>query len=119
MERAGDMGTPPAREEHDGKDRFTEKVEEKESRKLRARRKGKHEVWFGLGMFGLIGWAVAIPTILGIVIGIWIDSRWPGRFSWTLMFLVFGVIIGCLNAWFWVSREREEIEKEQRDEEET
>jgi ATP synthase protein I len=77
----------------------------KESRKIRGQREKDRGVWFGLGMFGLVGWSVAIPTLIGLGVGIWIDSRWPGRHSWTLMGLVIGVVLGCLNAWFWVKRE--------------
>jgi ATP synthase protein I len=77
----------------------------KENRKIRGRREKDRGVWYGLGMFGLVGWAVAIPTLLGLGVGIWIDSRWPGRHSWTLMGLVIGVVLGCLNAWFWVKQE--------------
>lgn len=77
----------------------------RESRKIMGRREKDRGVWFGLGMFGLVGWSVAIPTLIGLGLGIWIDSRWPGRHSWTLMGLVIGVILGCLNAWFWVKRE--------------
>ena len=42
-------------------------------------------------MFGLVGWTVAVPALIGVAIGLWIDSTWPSRFSWTLMLLVFGV----------------------------
>ncbi|MDY0041556.1 MAG: AtpZ/AtpI family protein [Desulforhabdus sp.] len=80
-------------------------VGEREERKIRARRERDRSVWFGLGMFGLVGWSVAIPTLLGIVLGVWIDTRFSSRFSWTLMGLAAGVILGCLNAWFWVKRE--------------
>lgn len=80
-------------------------VREKEHRKLKARRDQNRGVWFGLGMFGLVGWAVAIPTLIGIAMGIWIDATWPGPYSWTLMLLFIGVVVGCLNAWYWVKRE--------------
>jgi ATP synthase protein I len=56
-------------------------------------------------MFGLVGWSVAIPTVIGIGLGVWIDTKWPSRYSWTLMFLIIGVLVGCLNAWYWVKRE--------------
>jgi ATP synthase protein I len=56
-------------------------------------------------MFGLVGWSVAIPTLLGIALGLWLDARWPGRVSRTLTFLIIGVILGCLNAWYWVKQE--------------
>ncbi len=81
------------------------KIGAKEARKLRARQEQDRGVWFGLGMFGLVGWSVAIPTLIGIAVGIWIDRTWPSRYSWTLMMLFVGVVLGCLNAWFWVKRE--------------
>jgi ATP synthase protein I len=81
------------------------KIGAKESRKLRAQREQDRGVWFGLGMFGLVGWSVAIPTLIFIALGVWIDNTWPSRYSWTLMMLFVGVVLGCLNAWFWVKRE--------------
>ncbi|MFW6162848.1 MAG: AtpZ/AtpI family protein [Planctomycetota bacterium] len=93
-------------------------VGEKERRKMQARREKHRTVWFGLGMFGLVGWSVAIPTLIGIAVGIWLDATYPGRYSWTLMLLVLGVGLGCLNAWLWLSRERREIERPEREREE-
>jgi ATP synthase protein I len=84
---------------------LVEHVAGKEARKLRARREKERSIMFGLGMFGLVGWSVAIPTLIGIAVGIWIDRTYPGPYSWTLMFLVIGVALGCLNAWYWVKRE--------------
>jgi len=95
-------------------DAFRRGVEKRQERKLRARRQGDRGVWFGFGMFGLVGWAVTIPALLCIALGVWIDSRWPGGYSWTLMLLLVGVGLGCLNAWYWVSRERREIEEQLR-----
>jgi ATP synthase protein I len=86
-------------------DGFIETVGTKENRKIRARQEEDRGVWFGLGMFGLVGWAVAIPALIGIAVGIWIDKRWPSPYSWTLMLLIIGVMVGCLNAWYWVRRE--------------
>ncbi|HRQ40484.1 MAG TPA: AtpZ/AtpI family protein [Chloroflexota bacterium] len=88
------------------------RIARKEQRKLWARRHQKERVWFGLGMFGIVGWSVAIPTLLGLALGLYIDANWPSRFSWTLMLLVGGVLLGCWNAWHWVSQEQARIEKE-------
>ncbi|MDL1968645.1 MAG: AtpZ/AtpI family protein [Deltaproteobacteria bacterium] len=90
-------------------EKVSETVGAKEARKIRARREKDHGVWFGLGMFGLVGWSVAVPTLIGIALGIWIDLKWPSRYSWTLMLLVIGVILGCLNAWLWITCERKKI----------
>lgn len=74
-------------------------------RKLKARKRRQSNPLYGLGMFGLVGWAVAIPTLLGTAIGLWIDAQTTSTRSWTLVCLLGGVALGCLNAWYWVSRE--------------
>jgi len=92
-----------------------ELVGAKAALKLKARRNSTRGVWFGLGMMGLIGWSVAIPTLLGATLGLWLDRRYPGGRSWTLALLVAGLAIGCLNAWRWVSKEDEAMRDEQED----
>jgi ATP synthase protein I len=84
---------------------FAQQVAAKAARKLRARAAGTQTVWFGLGMSGLIGWSVAVPTVLGAVLGLWWDHRHPGPHSWTLAWLTAGLVLGCVNAWHWVSRQ--------------
>lgn len=111
------MPDNPKRSCQDSRDRFCEGVGTEEARRLRARRHREHSIWFGLGTFGMVGWSVVVPTLVGIGLGIWIDARWPGRFSWTLMLLIAGIALGCLNAWYWVAREREIIEREEETEE--
>lgn len=86
-------------------ERLSEQVGRHAERKLRTRKDGRHTAWFGLGMFGLVGWSVAIPTLIGIVLGLWLDARFPGLPSWTLTCLIIGVALGCLNAWYWVKQE--------------
>ena len=95
---------------------FQKEVEIRERRKVRARKKKDDQVWFGLGMFGMVGWSVAIPTVIGIFLGVWIDLTWPASQSWTLMLLLIGLIIGCVNAWFWVNRQRKSINRERENE---
>ncbi len=97
---------------------FADRVGAKAARKLAARRHGDQGVWFGLGMMGLVGWSVAIPTLLGAALGIWIDRWHPGGRSWTLALLVAGLTIGCLNAWHWVAQQNEAIRDERRDDDE-
>jgi ATP synthase protein I len=76
----------------------------KAARKLAARQRGPDDIYFWLGMFGLVGWSVAVPTLLGIALGLWLDARWPTSFSWTLTLLAVGMGLGCLNAWHWINR---------------
>ena len=96
---------------------FIREVGAKAARKLRAQHNSTQGVWLGLGMMGLIGWSVVVPTLLGAALGIWLDDRHPGKHSWTLALLVAGLAIGCLNAWRWVSKEDEEMGEDHDDDE--
>jgi ATP synthase protein I len=84
---------------------FSQQVRAQATRKIRAQRAGNSGVWFGLGMSGLIGWSVTVPTVVGALLGVWIDRTHPGAHSWTLALLVAGLVIGCANAWHWVSQQ--------------
>ncbi|KAA6186209.1 hypothetical protein F2Q65_05200 [Thiohalocapsa marina] len=85
---------------------FSEQIGRKAERKRRAREAEGRTVFFWLGMFGMVGWAIAVPSLLGIMLGLWLDRHWPAaQASWTLTFLILGVALGCLNAWYWIRRE--------------
>ena len=92
---------------------FAGQVGAKAARKLKARRSSTPGIWFGLGMMGLIGWSVVVPTLLGAALGLWLDRRYPGAHSWTLALLVGGLVIGCWNAWHWVVKEDRAMREEQ------
>lgn len=96
---------------------FAREVGAKAARKLKAR-KSSQGVWFGLGMMGLIGWSVVVPTLLGAALGLWLDKHYPGQHSWTLALLVAGLMVGCFNAWHWVAKEDKAMRDEQEDDDE-
>jgi len=104
-------------ETENGKDStgFSREVGEKAERKIRAQRNPAKGVWFGLGMMGLIGWSVVVPTLLGAALGLWLDKRHPGGHSWTLALMAAGLAIGCMNAWHWVAQQDKEMGEEQND----
>jgi ATP synthase protein I len=83
-----------------------QRVTAQERRKLRARRQSDQTLWFGLGLLGLVGWSIVVPTLLGLAIGVWLDGRFPSQVSWTLMLMFGGLMLGCFNAWTWVAREQ-------------
>ena len=92
---------------------FSHEVGAKAARKLKAQRHVTQTVWSGLGMMGIVGWSVAVPTLLGAALGIWLDARYPGGHSWTLMLLAIGLGLGCFNAWHWVAKEGREIREQE------
>lgn len=85
--------------------RFTEKIGRKAERKLKAQRHSGAGIWFGLGLMGLVGWSIALPTILGAALGLWLDKHFQVAHSWTLALLIAGLTIGCFTAWNWLSKE--------------
>jgi ATP synthase protein I len=109
------MTEPPDKESSPPESALGRKVGAKAARKLKARRYATPGVWFGLGMMGLVGWSVVVPTLLGAALGLWLDRRYPGGRSWTLALLVVGLAIGCWNAWHWVAKEDEEMREGQDD----
>jgi len=106
--------TPPTTPRHRPSP-LADRVAAQARRKLRARRQCAQGVWLGVGMMGLVGWSVAVPTLLGAGLGIWLDSSYPGGRSWTLALLMAGLTLGCLNAWMWVAREHRAIGDDQED----
>ncbi len=97
---------------------LADRVGAKAKRKLDARRRSGSGVWFGVGMMGLIGWSIVIPTLLGTALGVWLDERHPGKHAWTLALLVAGLLIGCLNAWRWVAKEDAAMQEKKEDDDE-
>ena len=98
-------GTEPEKPPHRPGEETADRIGRSARRKLEAQRRKDRGLWYGLGMFGLVGWAVAVPTLLGTALGMWIDSRAGSGTSWTLALLLGGVALGCFNAWYWVQKE--------------
>ncbi|GLU57291.1 AtpZ/AtpI family protein [Dyadobacter frigoris] len=90
---------------------FSRNVSEMEKRKLKALREKKSGVWAGLGMFGMVGWSVTVPALLGAAAGIWLDRKFPQSFSWTLTLLIAGLSVGCVIGGYWVTKEDSEMHK--------
>lgn len=85
--------------------KLQKQLQRKVRRKIKFRRESSHNIFFWMGLFGLVGWSVSIPILIGIALGTWIDHRWPGDASWTLMLLLAGLVLGCWNAWHWIQQE--------------
>jgi ATP synthase protein I len=102
---------------HDKDEGFSRQIAEKEKRKLKALREKNGTVWFGLGMFGMVGWSVAVPSVLGAGLGRWMDKHYPETFSWTLTFLIIGLFTGSIIAWYWVTKEDKEMHQNKEEDE--
>jgi len=106
------MNNKPDTNQRPGKTEFSQQVGDMAARKLKAQRHVTKTVWSGLGMMGLVGWSVAIPTLLGAALGLWLDKHYPGDHSWTIALLAAGLVLGCFNAWHWIAKEDREIHRD-------
>ncbi|MDD2457573.1 MAG: AtpZ/AtpI family protein [Eubacteriales bacterium] len=100
------------REHPSGDEDLIQKISADSQRKIRLKQTGADKPWFGMGLMGLVGWSITVPCLLGLVAGVWIDRRWPSPVSWTLMLLAGGIGLGCLNVWYWLGRQADEIDSE-------
>lgn len=94
-----------AEEKRTAAQKEVDEITRKAARKEEALHRRTESPWRGLRMFGLVGWAVVIPTILGTALGLWIDAETNTKTSWTLALLLAGAALGCANAWYWMQRE--------------
>src|ERR1700760_114615 len=77
---------------------FGQEVGTQARRRMRARSSNR-PVWLGLGMFGLVGWSIAIPTLIGVALGRWLDRGAQAGHGRTMALLVAGLCVGCAIAW--------------------
>jgi ATP synthase protein I len=97
---------------NDSKEKFKREIAKKQARRIKGRKQKNSGLWYGFGVFGIVGWSVMIPFLVFLFLGIMIDLKYPGKISWTITFILIGIVIGCLNAWYWIKKEREKIEEE-------
>ena len=90
---------------------FFKTIEKRSNQKIKAQRNKGPNLLRGLGLFGMVGWSVVVPTLLGIACGVWIDKNYKSSYSWTLMLLIGGLILGSMIAWHWVEKERQDIHR--------
>ncbi|MGO1469152.1 MAG: AtpZ/AtpI family protein [Tissierella sp.] len=88
-------------------EKLLEKIEKESLKKIKSEEEGR-EIMFGLGLFGIVGWSIAIPTVMGIALGVFLDKKFTQSFSWTITLLFGGVILGSFNAWHWIKEKTED-----------
>jgi ATP synthase protein I len=59
----------------------------------------------GISTFGMIGWSIALPTVGGAFVGLWLEKIAPQKFSWTVALILGGIVLGSAIAWAWIDKE--------------
>ena len=94
---------------------FPEIIREKAARKKQPR-SNKNLFWSGFSVFGIIGWSIVLPSLLGAALGLWLDENHPRQQPWVLALLLAGLSLGCFNAWRILERHRAQIKATEDDE---
>jgi ATP synthase protein I len=84
---------------------FRDQAIKKEARKLKSRRNKEVNALWGFRLFGLVGWSVVVPALLGIFLGGLLEHYYTGSHAWTLALLLGGILVGSVLALFLLARE--------------
>ena len=88
-------------------DKASAAIRRRAERMQKTRDEPKYSPLNGLGVFGVIGWAVAIPTVGGAFLGAWLNRVAPQSFSWPIALILGGVVVGAMVAWNWIDKTRD------------
>lgn len=69
------------------------------------RRTGERSLWQNVSMIGALGWLIVTPTLLGVVIGRWLDVRFGTGIFWSGALIMLGAAFGGYLAWQRIQKE--------------
>lgn len=77
----------------------------REQRRERWKKEGERTLWQNLSMVGALGWLIVTPTLLGVLIGRWLDRAFESGVFFTGAMIALGVTVGCYLAWQRVNKQ--------------
>ena len=80
-------------------------VDLREKRREQWEQEGERPLWKNLSMIGALGWLIVVPTLIGVLLGRWLDKSFDTGilFSGALIFL--GIIFGSYLVWQRIAKE--------------
>lgn len=88
--------TEPDRE---GRKEMEEAVRLRQERRARWLAEGERPIWKNLSMIGGLGWLIVIPTLLGVLLGRWIDDMFETGVTFSGALTFAGACLGLYFAW--------------------
>ncbi len=87
-------------------DEFEVRVRRQRELIEKGRREKGQSFWGYVGLIGAVGWSVVVPMVLGVFLGLWLDRKFGTGSRWTIALLLFGLCVGCVNAWRTITKEQ-------------
>ncbi|MFL9953650.1 MAG: AtpZ/AtpI family protein [Paraburkholderia nemoris] len=75
-------------------------------RDLRGREEPEPSLGSRLGQIGILGWAIVLPTLMGLALGHWLDRTFGTRVFFSAPLLMIGAAVGFWSAWKWMHRQQ-------------
>ncbi len=69
------------------------------------RRSGERSLWQNVSMIGALGWLIVTPTLLGALLGRWLDMRFGTGIFWSGALIMLGAALGGYLAWQRIEKE--------------
>lgn len=77
----------------------------REQRSERWKKEGERSLWQNLSMIGALGWLIVTPTLLGVLLGRWLDTVFDSGIFFSGALIILGVGFGSYLAWHRISKE--------------
>lgn len=71
----------------------------REQRSKMWKKEGERSLWQNLSMVGALGWLIVTPTLIGVLVGRWLDGVLETGILFSAALIFIGVVIGCYLAW--------------------
>ncbi len=55
-----------------------------------------------LGQVGVLGWAIVLPILLGLIVGRWLDRLLASGVMFSAALIMLGAAVGFWSAWRWM-----------------
>lgn len=92
--------------------KFLQNLAIKERRSVEVQEGKESTAWEGVGQFGMVGWSITAPVLVGLFLG-WVLDRLTGQHHlWVTTFFFIGLICGCVSTGYWLFTEYGRIEEE-------
>lgn len=86
-------------------DRIAQAAKQAVQRKRRGLEEPEPSLGSRLGQMGILGWTIVLPTLLGLVLGHWLDRRLGTGVFFSAPLLMIGAGFGLWSAWKWMHRQ--------------
>lgn len=94
-----------SRQNNEGHKKMHRAIRLREKRRTQWEKQGERPLWQNLSMVGALGWLIITPTLLGVLVGRWLDGLFGTGIFYTGALIFLGISTGCYLAWQRINKE--------------